>query len=78
MTKEDNEDFEKYTKCWICDNAYVHGDVKVRDPFHITRKCGSSAHRDCNISIILNHTIPAVFHKLKNRDSHLMMQELGK
>ena len=23
ITKEHDEDFEKSTKCWICDNTYV-------------------------------------------------------
>ena len=32
----------------------------------------------CNINIKLNHKIPVVFHNLKNYDSHLIMQELGK
>ena len=27
MTKKDNNDFENSMKCWICDNAYVDGDV---------------------------------------------------
>ena len=27
---------------------------------------------------ILNHKLPVVFHNLKNYDSHLVMQELGK
>ena len=31
MTQEDDEDFENSTKCWICDNAYVDCDAKVRD-----------------------------------------------
>ena len=35
MTKVDDEDFEKSTKCWICDNAYIDGDDKVRDHCHI-------------------------------------------
>ena len=38
MSEEDNEDFETSTKCWISDNAYVDGDVKVRDHCHITKK----------------------------------------
>ena len=38
MTKEDNEDFENSTKCWICDNDYIDTDVKVRDYCHITGK----------------------------------------
>ena len=78
MTKEDHEDFENSTKCWICDNAYVNGDVKVRNYCHITGKYRSSAHRDCNINVKLNHKIPVVFHNLRNYDSHLIMEELGK
>ena len=30
MTKEENEDSENSTKCWICDNDYGDNDVKVR------------------------------------------------
>ena len=78
MTKKDNEDFENSTKYWICDNAHVDGDVKVRDHCHITVKYRGSKHRDCNINVKLNHKIPVTFHKLKNYDSHLFMQELGK
>ena len=78
MTKEDNEDFEDSTKCWICDNAYADGDVKVRDHCHITGKYRGSVHRDCNINVKLNHKIPVVFHNLKNYDSQFIMQELGK
>ena len=36
MTKKDNEDFGSSTKCWICDNVYVDGDVKVKDHCIIT------------------------------------------
>ena len=74
MTKEDDEDFENSTKCWISDNAYVDGDAKVRDYCHITGKYTSSTHRDCNINDKLNHRIPVVFRNLKNYDSHLIMQ----
>ena len=78
MTKEDDKDFENSAKCWICDNAYVDGDVKVRDHCHVARKYRGSARRDYNINVKLNHKIPVVFHNLKNYDSHLIMQELGK
>ena len=44
MTKKDDEDFKKSTKCWICDNGYVGGDVKVRDHCHITGKYPGSTH----------------------------------
>ena len=36
------------------------------------------AHRDCNINVKFNHKIAVVFHKRKNYDSHLIMQEPGK
>ena len=38
MTKEDNENFNDSTKCWICDNDYIYDDVKVRDHYHIIGK----------------------------------------
>ena len=78
MTKEDNKDFENSNKYWICDNSYIDGDVGVRDHCHITGKYRGSAHRNCNMNVKLNHKIPVVFHNLKNYDSHLIMQELGK
>ena len=78
MTKDDNDNFKSSSKSWICDRDYVDNDVKVRDHCHITRKCTGSAHRDCNINLKLNHKISIVFHNLKNYDSHLIMQELGK
>ena len=78
MTKKYNEDFENYTKYWICDHVYIGCDVKVRDHCHITGKYRGSVHRDCNINVNLNHKIRIVFHNLRNYDSHLIMQELDK
>ena len=51
MTKEDNEDFENSTKCWICDNYYIDSAVNVRDHCHITGKYRGSAQRRCNINV---------------------------
>ena len=70
MTKED-DDFESSTKCWICDNLYVEGDVKVKDQCHIIGKYRGSAHRDFNIKVELNHKIPIAFQNLKNYDLEL-------
>ena len=78
MTKEDNGDFKNSAKCWICDNDYTDTNVKVRDHCHITRKYRGSAHRDCNMNVKLNYKIHVLFRNLKNYDSHLIMQELGK
>ena len=79
MTKKYNKDFKNSTKCWICDNDYVDNDVKkVTDLCHIMENYRGSAHRDCNINLKSNNRIPTVFYNLKNYDSHLIMQELGK
>ena len=77
LTKEDNEDFENSSKCWICDNDYIDDDIKVKDHCHITGKYRGSTHKHCNINVKLNYKIPVVFHKLRSYDSHLIMQELG-
>ena len=78
MTKEDNEDFKNSTKCLMCDNDYIDNDVNVRDHSHVIGKYRGSAQRDCNTNVKLNHKISVVFYNLKNYDSHLIMQELGK
>ena len=55
MNKEDNEDFQNSTKCWISDNSHLDDDdVEVRVHCHIFEKCRGSAHRDCNINVKLN------------------------
>ena len=38
MIIEGDEDFENSAKCWVFDNVYIDGDVKVRDHCHITEK----------------------------------------
>ena len=44
--KKDNEEFEKSTKCWICDNVYINSDVKVTNHCHVTKKHRGSADKD--------------------------------
>ena len=51
MTKEENKDFKKSTKCWICDNDYTDNDVKVKDQCNITGKYRGSEHENA-ISIL--------------------------
>ena len=45
---------KSYTKCWICDDTSVDGDVKVKNQCHTAGKYGGSAHRDCNIKVRSN------------------------
>ena len=65
-------------RCWICDSDYIDNGVKVKYYCHIAGKYRSCANEDCNINLRLNPKILVVFHNLKNYDSHLIMQELGK
>ena len=70
-SKEDKEDFENPTKCWVCDNVYVDGDIIERG--HCQR---GYAQRDLKINVRLNHKILIVFHNLKK--IWQIKQELGK
>ena len=78
MTKKENKNFKNSTKFWICDNIYIDADLKLRDHCHVTEKYRGAAHRDCNNNVKSNNKVPIVFHNLKNYDSHLIMQEIGK
>ena len=73
MNKEDNEDFNNITKCWICDNDYTDTDVKVRYHCHVTWKHRGAEHGDCNINLKLNKQILMIFRNLKYYDSQLIM-----
>jgi len=36
MTNEDEQNFQKSTKCHICGKKFTNEDVRVRDHCHIT------------------------------------------
>ena len=81
MTKENEIDFQKATKCHICDKPYKDKDIRVRDYCHITGKFRGSAHQDCNLKLQIKPEtikIPVIFHNLRGYDSHFIMQEIGK
>ena len=81
MTKENETDFQKATKCYICDIKYTDKDIRARDHCHITGKFRGSAHQDCNLKLQMkpdNIKIPVIFHNLRGYDSHFIMQQIGK
>ena len=49
MTKKDNDNFENSTKCWVCDNVYVDGDIKVAIPVENI----NVLHIEINISMLI-------------------------
>ena len=77
MTMENETDFQKATKCHICDTKYTNKDVRVRDHCHITGKFRGSAHQDCNLKLQIKLKIPVIFHNLRGYDSHFIMQQIG-
>ena len=38
LTEKDHKDFNNFTKCWICEEAYEKDEVKVKDHAHVTTK----------------------------------------
>ena len=52
--------------------------INARDHCHITRKYRGSAHGDFNINVKSNYKISVIFYSLKNYESYLIVQELGK
>ena len=80
MTEENHSDFQKATKCHICDRQYRYKDIRVRDHCHITGEFRGSAHPDCNLKLQIkpdNIKIPVIFHNLRGYDSHFIMQQIG-
>ena len=79
MTRKDDEDFENSSRFWIYGNVYAIGDSKSIDcRYHITGIYEGFIHRDCNAKVELNYKTLVLFHNLKNYDSHLIVQQLGK
>ena len=80
MTEENEKDFQKATKCYICDQQYTDKDIRVKDYCQITGKFRGSAHQDCNSKLKIKHAkikIPVLFHNLRGYDSHFIMQQIG-
>ena len=74
--KEEKEQFDEETKCWIC-NEKFDGDDKVRDHCHFTGRYQGAAHNSCNLKYRKPNFTPVVFHNLSGYDSHLFIKNLG-
>ena len=73
--KEEEERFNKETKCWICKKEF--NDDKVRDHCHFTGRYRGAAHNSCNLKYKKPNFTPVVFHNLSGYDSHLFIKNLG-
>ena len=76
ISKEEAEQFNKATECWIFEKE-LGGDDKVKDHCHFTGRYRGAAHRKCNLDYRKPDFIPVVFHNLSGYDSHLFIKNLG-
>ena len=76
MTEMDKKQFAEATHCALC-SLPLNGD-KVRDHSHLTGKYRHAMHMTCNLVYKSPAFIPVVFHGLRNFDSHIICQALGK
>ena len=74
--KEEKEQFDEETECWIC-NENFDGDDKVRDHCNFTGRYRGAAHNECNLNYRKPNFTPVVFHNLSSYDSHLFIKNLG-
>ena len=77
MEVEEEERFNKETKCWICKGEFNNKYYKVRDHCHFTGRYRGAAHNSCNLKYRKPNFTPVVFHNLSNYDSHLFIKNLG-
>ena len=74
---QEQQQYEKETKCWICKGKFKKDDKKVRDHCHFTGRYRGAAHNSCNLKYRKPNFTPVVFHNLSGYDSHLFVKNLG-
>ena len=75
IKKQEQQQYEKETKCWIC-KGELNND-KVRDHCHFTGRYRGAAHNKCNLNYKKPNFTPVVFHNLSGYHSHLFIKNLG-
>ena len=71
---QEQQQYEKETKCWICKEDL--NDDKVRDHCHFTGRYRGAAHNSCNLKYKKPNFTPVVFHNLSGYDSHLFIKKI--
>ena len=74
---QEQQQYEKETKCWICKGKFKEDDKKVRENCHFTGRYRGAAHNPCNLKYRKPNFTPVVFHNLSGYDSHLFIKNLG-
>ena len=73
MTEQNIKDYEKATKCWICEQEITKNIPKVRDHCHFTGEYRGAAHKSCNLKLKIK---PGKTKIPLGYDSHLIMQKI--
>ena len=76
IEREEEQAFQHAVNCHIC-GFELEAD-RVRDHYHLTGRYRGAAHNDCNLNYRFTGRIPVILHNLRDYDSHLIMQGLGK
>ena len=67
--------FEKAKLCHVSQKEFSGKDSKVRDHCRQTGRFRGAAHDRRNINYFSNRYLPAVVHKLRGYDSHMIIRE---
>ena len=78
MTEADVHDFKTATNCSTCICRKTLDTDRVREHCHVTGKYRGAAHNSCNLNFKQMERIPVFFHNLREYDSHLIMEAIGK
>ena len=73
---QEQQQYEKETKCWISKGEFKEDDKKVRDHCHFTGRYRGAAHNSCNLKYRKPNFTPVVFHNLSGYDSHLFIKKI--
>jgi hypothetical protein len=77
LSDEDKKSFNESGQCYLCEEAFIKNNPKVRDHDHLTGKYRGAAHQDCNLQLRVPNFIPVLFHNLSRYDLHLIVRALA-
>jgi len=78
MTKEDVENFNNSTACYLCNEPFSKSDPKVKDHCHICQTYRGALHHSCNLLLQTPKNVNVYFHNLRRYDAHFIMEEIAK
>lgn len=77
LTRQQKEQFENASVCYICSEVFEAGEEKVRDHDHLTGLYRGAGHSRCNLNFKSSYILPVLCHNLKCYDSHLFIDKLA-